>query len=230
MFFNKKRNRFGFTLVEVMITVTILSIITYVMWNIFITFRKMNEVSTWQSARQIELKTALKLIRTDLQEASYPTVVTRVSSEFVESDAHGLTFKPGGPFVIDSATAGDYLRFYMCKPLKRVFPDGDPRNSNGYVAECVVSFEGTNLRYRRTLSDVPGQGAAFSANDIQAIDKILVQDVSAFDIGVVAATSSEANLNFCTMTVTCFHPNPNLNSNVTERTGTKIEVAADPAL
>jgi prepilin-type N-terminal cleavage/methylation domain-containing protein len=227
MFSMKKRTRFGFTLVEIMVAVTVLSVMTYVMWQVFLTFRRMNDVSTWQSARQMELKTAMKLIRTDLQEASYPAVITRNKSEFINEATHSLSYKDGSPFTIDSGTSGEYLKFYMCKPSKHV---GDSRDSDGYIAECIVSFEGTNLRYVRTLSGVVNPGDPIDAIAIEPLNAILVHDVSSFSIAVNAGNASEAEMNFCTMAITCLHPNPKLISNVTERTGTKVEVAANPDL
>ena len=193
------------------------------------TFRKMNEISTWQTARQMELKTGMKLIRTDLQEASYPTVVTRISSEFRDVDTHGLSYKEhpvDAPFAIGAAD-GEYLKFYMCKPKKSV---GDTRDSDGYIAECTLSFEGTNLRYVRTLSGVESPGDPVDANAIQPLDEILVRNVSVFEIGIAAGGALESDINFCTMAITCLHPNPKINANVTERTGTKVEVAANPGL
>ena len=177
-------------------------------------------------------KNGLKLIRTDLQEASYPTVVTRMSSKIVGQDSHGLSYKDGGPFAIDNTSSGDYLRFYMSKPCKKVYPDGDDRNSNGYVAECTVSFDGRRLVYNRSIGAVDDPASdGIDSNDIIPItDKVLIEDVSEFNIEVGSAASAEYNMNFCTITVTCFHPSPKLNTNVTERTGTKLEVAADPGL
>ena len=52
----KRKFNSGFTLIEVVVGAVILSIMTVVLWEVFITFRRMNEVSTWQSARQIQLK------------------------------------------------------------------------------------------------------------------------------------------------------------------------------
>jgi len=227
----KKNTKFGFTLVEVLIASAVVAMMTYVIWQIFVTFSKMNEVSTWQSARQIQLKNALKLIRTDLQEASYPTVVTRSSSEFIGQATHGLTYKDNGPFEIkkDGTSDGEYIKFYMSKPKKDIYPGEDPRDSDGYVAECIVSFNGTELNYQRTLSAIPGTGANFDRVDIVDINKVLVNDVSSFNIGVSSVASAEYTMNFCTITITCLHSNPKFkNTKVTERTGAKVEVATDP--
>ena len=213
----------GFTLVEVLIASCVCVVLFYGAWEMFTTLRKMNDISNWQSARQTELRLGFQRLREDLQEASYPSRVTRASSERLEEDSHKLEFKDAGPHSLTDSTDMELLSFYVCKPSKQV---GLGNDSVGYVAHCVLKAEGRALRYSKSYEAVPGESAPDSDHP-PAFDKVIVNNVDEVKVECTAAASAEYDAWFCNVSVTCTHPIENLNTKVTESTGTKVEVAAE---
>ncbi len=209
----------GFTLVEVLIGSCVLVVLFAGCWMLFSTVRRMNDISTWQTARQVEMRVGLQMVREDLMRACYPTIVDRASSEVVQEASHRLFFKDGGPHVLSSAPAGEYLRFYACKPSKNC---GTSSDTPGNVMECKLSVEGTSLRYERIHGPVPG--ITGNEPDMPAFNKLIINDVAELNIQLSSTASAEYTMNFCTMSVRCLHPKPDCNTQVTEETGAKIEV------
>jgi len=219
-----ERRRSGFTLVEVLVASCVMVVLFAGSWQLFRTLRKMNDISTWQSARQVELRTGLQRLREDLMQACYPSVITRTTSYRVDEATHQLTYRDGGPFDLTDTSSDEFLRFYVCKPCRKTGLSGD---SDGYVAECVLKAEGKALRYTRTHGQVPDAAAAgMDSSHPPDFDKVIIHDVGQFDVKCVSAASAEYAMQFCTITVTCIHPKPDLKTKVTEHTGAKVEVDA----
>lgn len=214
-----RRRRTAYTLVEILVAATILSIVIVVVWRLFEAVNRMSAVSTWQSARQTELRTGLQMVREDLQQACYPTVITRFSSQIVDQGSTGLSYK-AGPYSVPP-DEGTYLEFWVCKPSRSV---GTTEDTAGNRMKCTLTVEGRNLRYSR-------QNQAGGDPDVPDIDRVIIHDVQEMDIQLTSVPSAEYTMNFCTIAVTCQHPRPGYEkTRVTQRTGTKVEVAFDASL
>ena len=218
------RQKKGFTLVEVLVASCVCVVLFAGAWQLFITLRKMNDISNWQSARQTELRVGLQRLREDLQQACYPSVITRRSSKRVGEDTHKLFYREGGPFDLAEGSDLELLRFYVCKPCKKV---GLGSDSDGFAALCVLKAEGRALRYTRTYEKVPDSAAtAISDEHPPPFDKLIITDVASVTVECNQAESAEYDNYFCNVTVNCTHPKKDLKTKVTEQTGTKVEVMA----
>ena len=218
------RNKKAFTLVEILVASCVCVVLFYGAWQLFITMRKMNDISNWQSARQTELRVGLQRLREDLQQACYPSVITRRDSKRVGEDTHKLFYKDGGPFDLDSSSNFEILKFYVCQPCKKV---GLGNDTDGFAALCILSAEGRSLRYKRTYEKVPDAAAAGIADDHPpAYNKVIINDVAQVNVECTEAASEEFDNWFCNVTVKCTHPKPGLKTQVIEQTGTKVEVTA----
>lgn len=74
-FSRSKRICFGFTLMEVLIGVTILSVLFTVIYQIFTGVMRSFDTNQWKLLRQKELKIASRFMKTKIQAATYPTLI-----------------------------------------------------------------------------------------------------------------------------------------------------------
>ncbi|MBU1109065.1 MAG: prepilin-type N-terminal cleavage/methylation domain-containing protein [Candidatus Riflebacteria bacterium] len=217
----KKR---GFTLVEILIAATILSLILVISYKVFVSFSRSFQQGSWSLNTQNKLRNALSLIREEMQKATPLTVVSMSGTAITEAsyelnltysaiglDADGWCKLPGN---------SDIASWYICLPY--VTGDAD---SPGARFKCELKLENGQIIYTKTLedgSDPKNKERIFNNHRIiEDVASVLVK-LDAFDPD--DKTAMVASL--VSLKVRVDHPDKNAYefAHVIAETGAKIEV------
>jgi hypothetical protein len=142
-------------------------------------------------------------VREDLARASYPSVVNGAATDVTKGAANEVALRRGKT-VLTKGGSGTLLQWKICKPSINAM--GITRA--GEQADCELSFESFNLRYRRSA--------------MGAIDKVIVYDVEYVEFGTEDGTDADKKL--VVITVGTRHPHYE-QTKIVERAEAKVEVA-----
>lgn len=166
--------RHAVTLVEMLVAVSITSLIMILLWNLFGSGSRSVAYGTWYSSRTAELRTFLRMFREDLAKATYPSKIEPSKITVTDSDPeHHVGYKKGRTTLTRGGGAQELLRFHICKPDRTAMTDAPLQPAD---ILCVVEAKGNVIHYKKSgTGDVRAE---------ETFDKDVIRDVEWVDLAL----------------------------------------------
>lgn len=129
--------RRGWTIVEVMIGVLILAMFVYSIFTVFTRAAKTTDIAGWKAGAQEKMRASMKMLFTDISSATYPSWIYPNKTEVDSGDRWKLSYIEGPIDLNKGAGEGELLKFYICKPGRKNFPQSYGRN----IIECLLKLD-----------------------------------------------------------------------------------------
>ncbi|HAE40719.1 MAG TPA: hypothetical protein DCG57_19115 [Candidatus Riflebacteria bacterium] len=204
----------GFTLVEILVAATVLSLALVVGYRVFVSFSRSFQKGSWSLASQNKLRNALTFIREEMQKAT-PLSEVSMGGAKVTTDGYEFNLTPA-----DELTGnGEIANWHICLP----FVTGDA-DSPGAVFKCELKLENGKILYTKTM--LPG-GSDPNNNEQTYNDRKVIEDVASITIGLAPFDNDIPDSgSMITLIVQVEHPDKiNYESaHVTAETAAKVEV------
>jgi len=204
----------GFTLVEILIAATVLSLALVVGYKVFVSFSRSFQKGSWSLTTQNKLRNALTFIREEMQKATAYTTVSVDGTNITEA---GFEFNLTAA---DELTGnGEIANWHICLP----YVSGDP-TSPGAKFKCELKLENGSIFYTKTMlpdsSDPEGKEQTYNNRKIIADVANIKIRLDPFDPDSISAGS------LITLEVRVEHPDKEAYefAHVIAETGAKVEV------
>lgn len=216
----------GFTLVEVIISMCILSMLFYFVYMLFSAYSRTQEVGHWSTATIKELRNGLSLLRNEISRTTKPEIITQKGTEPFNTgsgDKQEFLYCPTTiPYENDFSTGDEkLLHFFMCQPGKQNLP-GETNVAPEIISGNLL-IENKKLMYRRIIDSQP-EGIV---DKIPELAQIISRSPSKISIGIKevadSADLSVSNRNFIVISIEARHPRYK-NSKVVETAEIPFEV------
>ncbi|PKL43256.1 MAG: hypothetical protein CVV41_11085 [Candidatus Riflebacteria bacterium HGW-Riflebacteria-1] len=131
----------GFTLVEILVAATILSVLLLIGYRVFVSFSRSFQQGSWSLATQNKLRNALTFVREEMQKATPMTTVSFSGTEITET---------GYEFYLTAAEEltgdGKIAEWHICLPYVT-------SETSGARFKCELKLDGGRIIYTKTLED-----------------------------------------------------------------------------
>ena len=220
-----RTKRAGFTLVEILVAATILSLTLVIGYKVFVGFSRSFQQGSWSLNAQNKLRNALTFVREEMQKATPLTTVSMSGTEITEA-SYELNLTIAGATVdaegwSELPANSDIATWYICLPY--VTGDAD---SPGARFKCELKLENGQIFYTKTLedgSDPKNKERTFSNHRV-------IEDVAYVRVKLEAFDPDNSTAgSLVSLKVRVDHPDKNAYefAHVIAETGAKIEVAVN---
>ncbi|MBF0548227.1 MAG: prepilin-type N-terminal cleavage/methylation domain-containing protein [Candidatus Riflebacteria bacterium] len=192
----------AFTLIEVMIASVILVGFLYGVYELFMSFRRVNDRGMWVSKTTNEVRNGLNLLRQEISKATVPTTITQTGGDSSLYTSDSKLFFSGSPVTITDFSADAHLlKFFMGVPGRQGIV-GEP-DIPTTIMQGLLEIQGGQVIYTRSF--VSGD-----STKIPEISQIIARNPGKIDLEIVQITDQNllaVNLrNFVKLTIESVAP------------------------
>lgn len=209
----------GFTLVEILVAATVLSVLLLIGYRVFVGFSKSFQKGNWSLSTQNKLRNALTFIREEMQKATPLTTVSMSGTDITEA---------GFEFFLTSSDEltgnANIAEWHICLP----YVAGDT-TSPGAKFKCELKLDGGKIVYTKTLedgSDPQNKERTFSNHTV-------IEDVASIKVALTAFDPDNISAgSLVSLDVRVEHPDKHAYefAHVIAESGAKVEVTVNRTL